>query len=126
MTETYYTERIMGSEVMQRHFSSDATTRYYRIKLRQNTQINKLNIEQTNSYNVSVVLPCITAATLQDSPKIFTSERINSFFGKSLRSPGENFFVPFEWQTLYIYHPKARAFYSSQEQNASVFCILCI
>ena len=38
-----------------------------------------------------------TTVTLQDSPKDFTSERINYFFGKGFTSLKKNWFALFEW-----------------------------
>ena len=48
-----------------------------------------------NSHNVSDSLPCATKVAFLDSPKDFTSERKDSFLGKSLRSPRGNFFALF-------------------------------
>ena len=48
----------------------------------------KQNLKQqnSNSYDVSAVLPCTTRVFYLESPKDLTSERIGSFLGKSLRS----------------------------------------
>ena len=50
----------------------------------------------SHEWTVSDSLPCATKVAFLDSPKDFTSERIDSFLGKSLRSPRGNFFTPFE------------------------------
>ena len=50
----------------------------------------------SHEWTVSDSLPCATKVAFLDSPKDFTSERIDSFLGKRLRSPRGNFFALFE------------------------------
>ena len=50
----------------------------------------------SHEWTVSDSLSCATKVAFLDSPKDFTSERIDPFLGKSLRSRRGNFFTPFE------------------------------